>query len=147
MCIKTDFEKLRELKGKCHRNKTKISILQDQVKLSIKEINKNPFNFLRNSNNIDLCNKKQKQLRSENIDMQNEMKDIPKQIKKQLCDSIVTFFSDKNKKLQLEADLAVDNVFKDIKRKKFIKHLNLTGSSLFLLFSIYFIRKKVQSQK
>lgn len=145
MCIKTEFKKLSELQGKCHRNKTKISILQDQINLSVKEINKNPFNFLRNSSNLDLCNKKQKQLRSENIDMQNEIKDIPKQIKKELCDSIDVYFTNKNKKLKLEADLAVDNVFKDIKRKKFIKRFNLTGSSLFLLFSIYFIRKKVRS--
>lgn len=143
MCIKSNFEKINELQKKCHRNKIKIGILQDQIKLLETESAKNPFSFLQNSNNIDLCNKKKKQLSNENHDIDNEIKEIPKQIKKELCDSINNYFINKHNKLQFEADLAIERVRNDIRRKNVLKKINITGCSLLLLISIYVIRKKV----
>lgn len=144
MCIRTDFKKWNELDKKCHRNKTKIGILNDQINLLEKESNKNPFNFLQTSNNIDLCNKEQKQLICENSDIEDEIRRIPKHIKRELCDSIKEYFTNKHNILKLEADLAIEKVHKDIKRKNVIKRINITGSSLLLLMSFYFIKKKVQ---
>ena len=144
MCIKSDFKKWNELEKKSHRNKTKIGILRDQINLLEKETNKNPFNFLQNSNNIDLCNKKQNQLKRENINIEDEIKKIPKHIKSELCDSLLDYFNKKKQKSKLDADLAIEKVKTDIKKKKIRKGLNITGSSLLLMLSIYIIRKRVQ---
>jgi len=144
MCIRTDFKKWSELEKKCHRNKTKIGILNDQIKILEKESNKNPFDFLQNTNNVDLYNKEQKQLICDNIDIEDEIRRIPKHIKKELCESITDYFTNKHNKLKLEADLAIEKVHEDIKRKNVMKRINITGSSLLLLMSFYFIKKKVQ---
>ena len=144
MCIKSDFKKWNELEKQSHRNKTKIGILRDQINLLERETNKNPFNFLQNSNNIDLCNKKQNQLKCENINIEAEIKKIPKHIKSELCDSILDYFNKKKQKSKLDADLAIEKVKTDLKKKKIKKGLNITGSSLLLMLSIYMIRKRVQ---
>jgi len=144
MCIKSDFKKWNELEKKSHRNKTKIGILNDQINLLERESNKNPFNFLQNSNNIDLCNKKQNQLKCENTSIEAEIKTIPKHIKSELCDSILDYFNKKKEKSKLDAELAIEKVKTDIKNKKIRKGFNITGSSLLLMLSIYMIRKKVQ---
>ena len=75
------------------------------------------FNFLKETNNLDLKKKKEIQIREESNNMKEELKKLPETIRDKLSDAI------ENEKLRIEANNAINEAKNQEKKWKYYRKL------------------------
>tara|TARA_B100001094_G_scaffold287035_1_gene302302 strand:- start:5796 stop:6221 length:426 start_codon:yes stop_codon:yes gene_type:complete len=119
--IVNEFKKFESLPQKIKNNNNEITILQEEITKINTKGTVDPFNFLKETNNLDVKKKKEIQIRDESNSMKEELKKLPETIRDKLSDAI------ENEKLRIEANNAI-NEAKHQERKwkyyrKFRKYL------------------------
>tara|TARA_Y100000768_G_scaffold388062_1_gene381733 strand:+ start:2194 stop:2619 length:426 start_codon:yes stop_codon:yes gene_type:complete len=115
--IVNEFKKFESLPQKIKNNNNEITILQEEItKINFKGT-VDPFNFLKETNNLDLKKKKEIQIREESNNMKEELKKLPETIRDKLSDAI------ENEKLRIEANNAINEAKKQEKKWKYYRKL------------------------
>ena len=115
--IVNEFKKFESLPQKIKNNNNEITILQEEItKINFKGT-VDPFNFLKETNNLDLKKKKEIQIREESNNMKEELKNLPETIRDKLSDAI------ENEKLRIEANNAINEAKNQEKKWKYYRKL------------------------
>jgi len=115
--IVNEFKKFESLPQKIKNNNNEITILQEEItKINFKGT-VDPFNFLKETNNLDLKKKKEIQIREESNNMKEELKNLPETIRDKLSDAI------ENEKLRIEANNAINEAKTQEKKWKYYRKL------------------------
>ena len=95
--IVDELKKFESLPQKIKNNNNEITILQEEITKINTRGAVDPFNFLKETNNLDIKKKKEVQIREESNNMKDELKSLPERIREKLSDAI------ENEKLRTEA--------------------------------------------
>ena len=115
--ILNEFKKFESLPQKIKNNNNEITILQEEITKINTKGTVDPFNFLKETNNLDLKKKKEKQIREESNNMKEELKKLPETIRDKLSDAI------ENEKLRIEANNAINEAKNQEKKWKYYRKL------------------------
>ena len=115
--ILNEFKKFESLPQKIKNNNNEITILQtESTKINTKGT-VDPFNFLKETNNLDIKKKKEIQIRDESNSMKEELKNLHETIRDKLSDAI------ENEKLRIEANNAINEAKNQEKKWKYYRKL------------------------
>lgn len=115
--ILNEFKKFESLPQKIKNNNNEITILQEEITKINTKGTVDPFNFLKETNNLDLKKKKEIQIREESNNMKEELKKLPETIRDKLSDAI------ENEKLRIEANNAINEAKNQEKKWKYYRKL------------------------
>lgn len=115
--IVNEFKKFESLPQKIKNNNNEITILQEEITKINTKGTVDPFNFLKETNNLDLKKKKEVQIREESNNMKEELKKLPETIRDKLSDAI------ENEKLRIEANNAINEAKNQEKKWKYYRKL------------------------
>ena len=115
--IVNEFKKFESLPQKIKNNNNEITILQEEITKINTKGTVDPFNFLKETNNLDLKKKKEIQIREESNNMKEELKKLPETIRDKLSDAI------ENEKLRIEANNAINEAKNQEKKWKYYRKL------------------------
>ncbi|GIS52326.1 MAG: hypothetical protein Ct9H90mP28_0420 [Paracoccaceae bacterium] len=115
--ILNEFKKFESLPQKIKNNNNEITILQEEITKINTKGTVDPFNFLKETNNLDLKKKKEVQIREESNNMKEELKKLPETIRDKLSDAI------ENEKLRIEANNAINEAKNQEKKWKYYRKL------------------------
>tara|TARA_B100001029_G_C15000227_1_gene417615 strand:- start:197 stop:622 length:426 start_codon:yes stop_codon:yes gene_type:complete len=115
--IVNEFKKFESLPQKIKNNNNEITILQEEITKINTKGTVDPFNFLKETNNLDLKKKKEIQIRDELNSMKEELKKLPETIRDKLSDAI------ENEKLRIEANNAINEAKNQEKKWKYYRKL------------------------
>jgi len=100
--IVDELKKFESLPQKIKNNNNEITILQEEITKINTRGAVDTFNFLKETNNLDIKKKKEVQIREESNNMKDELKSLPERIREKLSDAI------ENEKLRTEANNAIN---------------------------------------
>ena len=115
--IVNELKKFESLPQKIKNNNNEITILQEEITKINTKGTVDPFNFLKETNNLDLKKKKEIQIREESNNMKEELKNLPETIRDKLSDAI------ENEKLRIEANNAINEAKNQEKKWKYYRKL------------------------
>jgi sucrose-6-phosphate hydrolase SacC (GH32 family) len=107
-----DFDKFDSLPRKITSNNKEITVLQGEINKINSVSSKDPFQFLKESNNLDIKKKKEIIIRNEVNDMKDELKNLSASIRDKLTTTT------ENEKSRIEADNAIANAKREEKNYK-----------------------------
>tara|TARA_B100000902_G_C27319445_1_gene923409 strand:- start:3763 stop:4203 length:441 start_codon:yes stop_codon:yes gene_type:complete len=112
-----EFKKFDTLPKKITNNNKEIAVLQGEISKINNIGGKNPFEFLKETNNLDLKKKKENTIRNETNDMKDELKNLSETIKDKLTQAY------ENEKSRIEADNAIAKAKREEKKWKISRFL------------------------
>ena len=115
--ILNEFKKFESLPQKIKNNNNEITILQEEITKINTKGTVDPFDFLKETNNLNLKKKKEIQIREESNNMKEELKKLPETIRDKLSDAI------ENEKLRIEANNAINEAKNQEKKWKYYRKL------------------------
>lgn len=115
--IVNELKKFESLPQKIKNNNNEITILQEEITKINTKGTVDPFNFLKETNNLDVKKKKEIQIREESNNMKEELKNLPETIRDKLSDAI------ENEKLRIEANNAINEAKNQEKKWKYYRKL------------------------
>ena len=115
--ILNEFKKFESLPQKIKNNNNEITILQEEITKINTKGTVDPFNFLKETNNLNIKKKKEMQIREESNNMKEELKKLPETIRDKLSDAI------ENEKLRIEANNAINEAKNQEKKWKYYRKL------------------------
>lgn len=115
--IVNEFKKFESLPQKIKNNNNEITILQEEITKINTKGTVDPFNFLKETNNLNIKKKKEMQIREESNNMKEELKKLPETIRDKLSDAI------ENEKLRIEANNAINEAKNQEKKWKYYRKL------------------------
>ena len=115
--IVNEFKKFESLPQRIKNNNNEITILQTEITKINTKGTVDPFNFLKETNNLDIKKKKEIQIRDESNSMKEELKNLHETIRDKLSDAI------ENEKLRIEANNAINEAKNQEKKWKYYRKL------------------------
>tara|TARA_B100000530_G_C15909645_1_gene468825 strand:- start:10 stop:435 length:426 start_codon:yes stop_codon:yes gene_type:complete len=115
--IVNEFKKFESLPQRIKNNNNEITILQTEITKINTKGTVDPFNFLKETNNLDIKKKKEIQIRDESNSMKEELKKLHETIRDKLSDAI------ENEKLRIEANNAINEAKNQEKKWKYYRKL------------------------
>lgn len=115
--IVNEFKKFESLPQRIKNNNNEITILQTEITKINTKGTVDPFNFLKETNNLDIKKKKEIQIRDESNSMKEELKKLHETIRDKLSDAI------ENEKLRIEANNAINEAKTQEKKWKYYRKL------------------------
>ena len=115
--IVNEFKKFESLPQRIKNNNNEITILKTEITKINTKGTVDPFNFLKETNNLDIKKKKEIQIRDESNSMKEELKNLHETIRDKLSDAI------ENEKLRIEANNAINEAKNQEKKWKYYRKL------------------------
>lgn len=139
MSIGDDFKNFDILNTKIKNHNAELSIIQNQLHKIETGADKDPFTFLKKSNNVDVLKKREIQLRDENVELKHELVELPSKIRGKICNSVHKYFEEKTEVEEQKVATELEKIHKQ-KRNKTI--LFSTGGTV-LLVCLGIVAKKI----
>ena len=110
--IIVEFDKFDSLPRKITLNNKEITVLQGEINKINNTSSKDPFQFLKDTNNLNIKKKKEIIIRNEINDMKDELTNLSASIRDKLTTTT------ENEKSRIEADNVIANAKSEEKKKK-----------------------------
>tara|TARA_Y100000389_G_scaffold201500_1_gene244366 strand:- start:1352 stop:1765 length:414 start_codon:yes stop_codon:yes gene_type:complete len=134
MTIAEEFSKHMLYNSQIQDNLNQINILKNELSTKSTNINNSsPFDFLQQTDALNLIKKNIQILHNKNDTMRIELSNVPKNVRKILCSSIHEYFDNK-RALELQKQLDYDN-YRASMRKLSVVSLVCASLYLYILYS------------